>query len=48
MVYPNYSVFEGYFQKNLQHGKGTLIKQNGFKYTGNYLDGLANGSGQEI
>ena len=43
--YANGSVYEGGFQKALHHGKGTLTQPNGYRYDGDWVQGVKEGRG---
>ena len=48
LIYEDCSKFEGEFQNNLPHGKGTLTSPNGILVEGNFLFGKLNGEGTAI
>ena len=44
----NFSVYEGFFRKDLAHGYGSIIFQNGDHYVGDWVKGEMQGSGSYV
>ena len=43
--YDTGEVYEGQFKEGRQHGAGTLVRPDGFRYTGEFVDGWIQGQG---